>query len=258
MLVGLATATLVLATPVANVNEETVVLVESPDDEEIESRTLSPDTTATATKPALNLAALIALIQQTIQTQIAQSLAFLSNVPTLFKPKPPASVKDDITVPVDLEAALQALRNAQFQQQLRSDRPFYPMANPFLVQTPAIYEYYQPQPSLLLEQQYPRRQSLPAIDETLSEKEALEELNAIKNQYESVDASNRFLLPSMTISPDKMTITIVRPNLSESFNAITSNLGSIATAMVTAVTNLKVTTTTKTILMPVLALGAQG
>ena len=173
-------------------------------------------------------------VQAAVQAQLNQALSFFL---TLI-PRPASKSR-----PQPISIILPEQPN---YQPYRAQRPFYPMAyHQFLAaQAPPYYMpqmSYYPQPSFAAADDSYARRPFP-IDENLSDEEALEQLNIIKEQYESQDAENRFLAPSISISSDKQTIQIVKPNLTAAFSAFSSSLASFASAA----TNIHLTTTVTT------------
>jgi len=121
----------------------------------------------------------------------------------------------------------------------RVHRPFYPMAFSPYFQPYAGIKAYQavvapsyPQTAYLRQPFYPNMpEPSMQINEDLSDEEAIQKLEALRQYFnDGAPAEGRFLLgallPSLSISSDRQTIALIRPNPSSAISAALSSLSS--------------------------------
>ena len=233
----------------------------------------------------LNFTAAIQTIQNSINTQLSQFLTAIGGLLNLQPASQPATNvqrKEQVFIP--LRSFLQSYRRPYYPSGFNPYYPpqrFYGNPVPYYARQP-FYPVPYPEPSFQEPNVFARRPL--QIDESLTDEEALEHLNNLKQEL-AEDREGR-LLPSISISSDKHTIVIVKPFLTNVISsgvsaassaasaalsaasagaaaasavasAAASSASSVISSIVSAVTNANLTpvVTTKTILVPGISIG---
>lgn len=233
----------------------------------------------------LNFTAAIQTIQNSINTQLSQFLTAIGGLLNLQPASQPATNvqrKEQVFIP--LRSFLQSYRRPYYPSGFNPYYPpqrFYGNPVPYYARQP-FYPVPYPEPSFQEPNVFARRPL--QIDESLTDEEALEHLNNLKQEL-AEDQEGR-LLPSISISSDKHTIVIVKPFLTNVISsgvsaassaasaalsaasagaaaasavasAAASSASSVISSIVSAVTNANLTpvVTTKTILVPGISIG---